>query len=255
MPSVTRNPYSIRKAPSRSSSSTASTSRASQRPLSGAVATSTGSRSSSARTVSRNSRTRRSSRRPGGSLALPASSRPKRRTYRDAWVPRTPRPTVPLSPRSPRPATGTRAYSARPISHTYRASLYVSSPASRPRLATTSLPAQPTSRHTPSRSSSGPGLRSGSRGLKRARAGVARHKAGLTRTTWPLMASLSSYGTCVLSSYRTSLSYSRATRRYRSLPTPLSTGQSRTTSLALSRPTQQAQVSRRASCYSARCQS
>jgi len=174
--------------------------------------------------VSRNSRTRRSSRRPSRSLALLVSSRPKRRTYYDTWVPRTPRPTVPLSPRSPRPATGTRAYSTRPISRTYRASLYVSSPASRPRLATTSLPARPTSRYTPSRSSSSPRLRSRSRGLKRARAGVARYKAGLTRMTWPLTASLSSYGTCVLSSYRTSLSYSRATRRYRSLPTLLSMG-------------------------------
>jgi hypothetical protein len=154
-----------------------------RRPLFVVGATSTGSRSSSARIISRSSRTLHSSKRPGVSLARPVLSRQRRHTCHDRSAHRVQRHIAPPWPRSRKPVTGTRACSTKRTLYTSRGSSYGSSRASPPPLATTTSPARPTSPYIPSKNSSSPRLRSRSRALRPTRAGVRGLRAGSTRTT------------------------------------------------------------------------
>jgi len=176
-------------------SSGASISLARRRPLFAIGATSTGLRSSLARITSRSSHTPHSSKRPGVSLARPVLSRQRRHTCYDGSARRVQRRTVPPWPRSRKPVARTRACSAKRTSRTSRASSYGSLRASPPPLATTTSPARLTSPRIPSKSSSGPRLRSRSRALRPARAGIRGLRAGSTRTTWLRTAFSSFYGT------------------------------------------------------------
>ena len=128
---------------------------------------------------------------PGVFLAPLAYLQRKKRTYHGELEHKMQKHIALRSHKSHKLAVKIRAFCTRPTLRTYRASLYVSSPASLNRQGTTFYRAQYTILQLPYRANSSRRSKSGSLVSIRARGAASRHKAALTKTILLAMASSS----------------------------------------------------------------